>query len=175
MESLKTLANEQMECIIELAYLTAIRKSDLLQIKLRDTRKDGLHITQQKTGKYQIFRLSPGLNSVISRAKKLRRRHSSFFLFATRKGTPYTTSGFNSNWRRLKQKAELDDIHFHDIRAKSITDEKREKGRDFAQELAGHATGEMTDAYIRDNPDTEPLLLGKPRHFRQRPHRNTTK
>ncbi len=158
MESITSIASEQMKCIIELAYLTAARKSDLLKIKLSDIRKDGLHVTQQKTGKSQIFTWSPGLKTIISRSKKLRRKHSSFFLFATRNGTPHTTSGFNSNWRRLKQKAGLPDIHFHDIRAKSITDAKRKYGRDFAQELAGHASGEMTDAYVRDNPNVEPLF-----------------
>ena len=55
-------------------------------------------------------------------------------------------------------KAGLSDIHFHDIRAKSVTDAKRKYGRDFAQELAGHATGEMTDAYVRDNPNVDPLF-----------------
>jgi len=97
-------------------------------------------------------------DSIISRSKKLKRKHSSFFLFATQNSTQYSSSGFNSNWGRLKQKAELPDIHFHDIRAKSITDAKRKYGRDFAQELAGHASGEMTDAYVRDNPNTEPLF-----------------
>ena len=61
-------------------------------------------------------------------------------------------------WRRLKVRAELMDIHFHDLRAKAITDAKRRHGRDFAQALAGHASGDMTDAYVRDNPNTEPLF-----------------
>lgn len=158
MESLKNIANDQMQCIIELAYLTAARRSDLLKIKLSDIRKDGLHIKQQKTGKYQIFTWSPGLRAIISRSRKLRRKHSSFFLFATRNGTPYTSSGFDSNWRRLRQKAGISDLHFHDIRAKSVTDAKRKFGRDFAQALAGHASGEMTDGYVRDNPNVEPLF-----------------
>lgn len=158
MASLNANANEQMQCIIELAYLTAARKSDLLKIKLSDIREDGLHIEQQKTGKYQIFKWSQGLRSVISRSRKLRRKHSSFFLFATRNGTPYTSSGFNANWRRLRLKAGITDLHFHDIRAKSITDAKRKFGRDFAQALAGHESGEMTDIYVRDNPNVDPLF-----------------
>ncbi len=43
----------------------------------------------------------------------------------------------------------LEDLHFHDIRAKALTDAKREAGRDYAQALAGHASGEMTEAYVR--------------------------
>ena len=155
--ALKQAAGDQMRCIIELAYLTASRKSDLLKIMLKDDRPDGLHVRQQKTGKYQIFNWSPTLRSLINRAKKLRRRHDSLYLFCTRTGAPHSISGFNSMWRRVKTKAGLQDLHFHDLRAKSVTDAKRQYGRDFAQALAGHASGEMTDAYVRDDPNVDPL------------------
>ena len=126
--------------------------------QLKDIKPDGLHIRQQKTGKYQIVNWSPALKSLIERSKKLRRRHDSLYLFCTRTGAPHSTSGFNSMWRRLKVRADLMDIHFHDLRAKAVTDAKRSHGRDFAQALAGHASGAMTDAYVRDNPNTEPLF-----------------
>jgi len=61
-------------------------------------------------------------------------------------------------WRRLKVRAELIDIHFHDLRAKAVTDAKRKHGRDFARALAGHESGEMTDDYVRDNPNITPLF-----------------
>jgi integrase len=51
----------------------------------------------------------------------------------------------------------LADIHFHDLRAKAVTDAKRLHGRDFAQAFAGHASGDMKDAYVRDNPNVAPL------------------
>jgi integrase len=157
LSALTTAASDQMICIIDLAYLTAARKSDLLKIMLKDIRPDGLHIRQQKTGKYQIFNWSPALQAVVARAKELRRRHDSMYLFCTRTGAPHSTSGFNSMWRRVKAKADLPDLHFHDLRAKAVTDAKRAHGRDFAQALAGHSSGDMTDAYVRDNPNVEPL------------------
>ena len=157
MDALKTAASDQMCCIIDLAYLTAARKSDLLKLMLKDIRPDGLHVRQQKTGKYQIFNWTPTLRALVARAKKLRRKHDSLYLFCTRTGAPHSTSGFNSMWRRLKIKADLLDLHFHDLRAKAVTDAKRAHGRDFAQALAGHASGEMTDAYVRDDPNVDPL------------------
>ena len=157
LEQLKESASKQMRCIIDLAYLTASRKGDLLKIRLGDIKPDGLHIKQQKTGKYQIYNWSPAIREVVAQSKQLCRRASSLFLFATRNGTPYTASGFNSIWRRQKIKAGLADIHFHDLRAKAVTDAKRLHGRDFAQALAGHASGDMTDAYVRDNPNVAPL------------------
>jgi len=57
----------------------------------------------------------------------------------------------------VKIKADLPALHFHDLRAKAVTDAKRAHGRDFAQALAGHASCEMTDAYVRDDPNVDPL------------------
>ena len=48
-------------------------------------------------------------------------------------------------------------IELLDPWAKAVTDAKNKYGRDFAQALAGHASGSMTDSYVRDNPNVEPL------------------
>lgn len=146
-------ASDQLACVIELAYLTAARKSDLLKIRLSDLREDGLYIlpskTQDSTGQAMVFTYTQRLRNVLQRAKKLRRRATSMYLFATRDGTPHSVSGINSAWRRLKQKCELDDLHFHDIRAKALTDAKRKAGSDYAQALGNHASVETTEAYIK--------------------------
>jgi integrase len=164
---LKTLldrASNQMACIIEMAYLTAARKSDLLNIRLSDIQSDGLHMipgkTRDSTGQAMIFTFSPRLRDVLNLSRKLRRRASSMYLFATGDGTPQSVSGFNSAWRRLKKKCDLDDIHFHDIRAKSLTDAKRKHGSDYAQALGNHASVETTESYIktREVNTVEPLF-----------------
>jgi integrase len=79
------------------------------------------------------------------------------YLFRIRTGAPHSTSGFNSMWRCVKATADLPDLHFHDLCAKAVTDAKRTHGCDFAQALAGHSSGDMTDAYVRDNPNVDPL------------------
>jgi len=71
------------------------------------------------------------------------------YLLASRDGLPHTVSGFNSAWRRLKQQCELREIHVHDIRAKSLTDAKRKRGSDYAQELGNHASVETTEGYVK--------------------------
>jgi integrase len=99
---------------------------------------------------------------VISRAKKLRRPIKGFYLFVTNKGTPYTYDGFKSIWQRVVDKAEIENIHFHDIRAKALTDAKR-LGYD-AQVLAGHEHSSTTDRYIKDREFdrvTTPLSIKK--------------
>ncbi len=157
MQALRTTATDHMRALIDVAYLTASRKSDLLKIMEGDIRDDGLHVRQQKTGKYQIFNWSPALREAVERAREHRRPKKALYLFCTRTGAPHSESGFNSMWRRVKIKAGLLDLHFHDLRAKSVTDAKNARGRDFAQALAGHASGEMTERYVRDNPNVEPL------------------
>jgi integrase len=57
--------------------------------------------------------------------------------------------GFNSAWERLKNKVGLSDIHFHDIRAKALTDAKRIAGSDYAQALGNHASVETTEIHIK--------------------------
>jgi integrase len=79
----------------------------------------------------------------------LRRRIGTLWLFASRDGQPYTVSGFNSIWRRLVKRSGVQDVHFHDIRAKSITDAKRLGGLDYAQALAGHESRNTTEGYIK--------------------------
>ena len=160
LQTLIDAANDQLACIIELGYLTALRKSDLLRIRLNDLREDGLHVQPRKTGPDMVFSYSPRLSAVLARAKRLRRRASSMTLFATRNGTPHTVSGFNSMWRRLKDRCGLSDLHFHDIRAKSLTDAKAKAGSDYAQALGNHASVQTTEGYVkaREKNTVDPLF-----------------
>tara|TARA_B100002003_G_scaffold139271_1_gene128887 strand:- start:119 stop:403 length:285 start_codon:yes stop_codon:yes gene_type:complete len=63
-------------------------------------------------------------------------------------GKPYTVSGFESIWQRVKKKSGIMDVCFRDIRAKAGTDKKREGGD--AQVFLGHNSAAMTDKYIRN-------------------------
>lgn len=146
---LHSAADEQWQCIIELAYVTAARRGDLMKMHLSDLERDVLVIRQGKTEARVRYELTPELHSIIDRAKKLRRRVGTLHLFATRDGKPYSESGWESSWRRIRERAGVENVHFHDLRAKALTDAKRAAGRDYAQALAAHASGDMTEAYIR--------------------------
>lgn len=162
-------ADLQWKCIIELAYMTALRRGDLMRMQLSDIAADALLIRHGKTGARQRYELNAELAALIERIKKLRRRVSTVLLFATRNGQPYTESGWETAWRRIRERAEVTDCHFHDLRAKALTDAKRLQGRDYAQALAAHASGEMTETYIRarDTINVVPLpgLKGNNREF----------
>jgi integrase len=146
-QKLCSMASPFIKSVLELGYITGQRIGDLLDIRLTAIKEDGLHITQGKTGKKLDFELTAGLKMVIAEAKSIRRPVQGMYLFYSRKGTKYTYDGFSSIFYRLKKKAGLPDIHFHDIRAKATTDANAQ-GRD-AQKLAGHESRTMTDHYIK--------------------------
>jgi integrase len=152
-ELLRSKASKSMQVLMDFAYVTALRISDILNIRLGDIQGNVLHVTTQKTGKKQTFDITDDLVEVIARAKALRRPVLSTYLFSSKKGTRVNRNTFNSNWDDLKKRCELSEanIHFHDIRAKSLTDAHRQGFN--AQLMAGHQTRTMTDRYIKRRPN----------------------
>lgn len=150
-ETLRAQAGETVRAILDLALLTGMRKKDLLKLHLNDLRADGIFVQQSKTGKRQIFEWTIALREVVDRAKALRRRVGTVYLFATREGQPYTASGFDSMWRRVVKKTGLDDVRFHDLRAKAGSDASN------ASELLGHDDPRTTARYRRAPTKVRPL------------------
>lgn len=145
--ALKAAADKQMACIIDLATLTGLRKGDLLALTLRDWTPDGLKVQTSKTGAALLIRSTPALESVMDRVKHLPRKVSSFYLFHNRQGRPYTESGFNSNWRRVKARAGVD-VPFHGLRRYAAQRAKERHGQEAAQALLAHASGQTTAKYL---------------------------
>jgi integrase len=148
-KSLCDAADVQVCCIIDLVLITGLRKGDVLAIKLSDLSDAGLEIRVSKTGKRIIFEWTSELRAIINRCRSLKRRIGSFHLFCNRKGQAYTISGFDSIWQRVVKRAGATGVHFHDLRARAITDAKKQGGIDYAQALAAHDSASTTERYIR--------------------------
>ncbi|SEI41997.1 Site-specific recombinase XerD [Azotobacter beijerinckii] len=141
-------ATENMRVIYQMAYLTAQRINDVLSIRLADITEDGIAFKQQKTDKRLIVKMTPDLADVIARAKALPRSARGLTLFTTKRTCkPVIYETVKQQWRKACERAGVENATLHDIRAKSLTDAKRE-GKD-ATKLAGHADPRMTDRYIR--------------------------
>jgi integrase len=150
-EGVKKLASPLIAALMDFAYLTALRKGDILTLKLEQITDEGIWIKQSKTGAKQLYEWTPALREVVDRARRLNPVVRGFVLFCNRRGKPYTDAGIKAMWNRVQVKwAESGGLRFtfHDIRAKALTDAKR-LGMD-AQTLAGHASAAMTEQYIRD-------------------------
>jgi hypothetical protein len=61
--------------------------------------------------------------------------------------------------RRLVQRGGLKDAYFHNIRAKALSDAKRDGGLDYAQTFADHDSRYTTEGYVkaRDIERVRPL------------------
>lgn len=149
-EGVKKLASELIAAVMDFAYITALRKGDILNLRLDQITDEGIWIKQSKTGAKQLYEWTNGLSEVVARAKQLKRSIRGLYLFCNRQGQPYTDSGFKAMWQRVQLKWAGQGgqrFTFHDIRAKSLTDAKQ-LGLD-AQSLAGHASATMTEHYIK--------------------------
>ncbi|MBV9361972.1 MAG: tyrosine-type recombinase/integrase [Betaproteobacteria bacterium] len=108
---------------------------------------------QRKTGVRLVIQWTDELRSIVERALNSRgtkRAERSAFLFARRRGGRYTQSGFQTLWQRVQQawgKANNERFTWHDLRAKALTDADAQGGN--AQALAGHASAQMTQRYIK--------------------------
>ena len=148
-EGVKAIAGDFITAVMDFAYITALRKGDILRLKVEQITDAGIWVTQGKTGSKQIYMWSDGLREVIDHAMALK-RPKSVYLFCTRQSQPYTDSGFKAIWQRVQLKWAAQGgnrFTFHDIRAKAITD-ANSKGMD-AQLLAGHSSPAMTEHYIK--------------------------
>jgi integrase len=156
--AIRAKANDIIRVCMDIGYLTGLRISDILGLKLTDIREDGLYVVQHKTAAKQRYEMTPALRGALDAAKALPRSVRNItHLLCTRKGTQYTYKGINQMFWEAKQLAGITDVRFHDIRAKAATDAKKQ-GLDY-QALLGHATQAMSDKYIRQREfvNTSPL------------------
>lgn len=142
------VSTEDMRVIYQMAYLTAQRISDVLAIRLADITEQGIAFRQQKTDKRLIVKMTPDIEDVIARTKALPRSARGLTLFTSRRGCkPVIYATVKQQFKVSAQRAGVENATLHDLRAKSLTDAKRE-GKD-PTKLAGHTDAKMTDRYIR--------------------------
>lgn len=147
----------KLACIARFAFLTGMRQSDALRVRMSDIDDEGIHYTTGKTGVPLVVLWSPDLRDCVEEAKGLWRRFGREWLFeshpkgkhAKRGVGPYTTSGLRALWRVGRKKAGMVDIRLHDLRRKAGSD--MEAGD--AQRLLGHADGKVTARHYRAKAD----------------------
>ena len=152
-EAVLSLASPVLRAAMEIAATTGMRQGDILKLKYTDLTENGVPVTQNKTGKKQIFEWTPALKDAIQSAKQHPRHADSLiYIIANERGQQYTSEGFKCNWQRLMNKAlETGVINerftFHDLRAKAGSD-----AEDNAQKLLGHASATTTKRVYERKP-----------------------
>lgn len=145
-------APKALSLAIQFAYLTALDLSDMIALRHTDIKqRDGQRVIESargKTGRKVTVLLTPALEEIVTETRRCKDRPASVYIFPNRQGQQYTPDGFKSVWQSFKRRAGVD-WRWKDLRAKALTDVSRERGRDAAQALAAHASGNTTEVYIR--------------------------
>lgn len=133
-------APETLQCMMDIAQMTGARRGMILRLTLADITDEGLWFTPNKRKRSERVRrkLSPwteDLRGVIDAAIAVRSHVrggqkevsdlSTAPLFLTRAGKAYSETAFNSLWQRARRAAGFTDahaLHFHDIKAKALSD-----------------------------------------------------
>lgn len=165
------LASPMMQATMDLAIMTGQRESDLLSLPLshcqdqddgmlfvisKSKRRHPRHGKTVETAKRIIIEWSADLRAVVARVKRLGPDIRPTLLCkqtGKHKGQPYTSDGFRSNWHRLvqrsiREKVILESFTFHDLRAKSASDDTLE----LAHERLAHDDPKTTQKVYRRKP-----------------------
>jgi integrase len=159
-------------CLIDLAYQTGQRISDLLALNWQDVSDEGIYFRPNKTvnssGVQLLIEMTTDLRATLDAAKAGKVKAIGPVI-CTQSGARFTYSGAQTAWKRACARAResyetackeatppvqpveihLRGMHFHDLRAKALTDAKRLRGAEAAQALGGHTTADMTAHYTK--------------------------
>lgn len=136
----------RVQIAMDLALLTGQRQGDLLKLQWSDVTDEGVTFRQSKTGQGRMILRTPALDEVLARAAKIVPQLPRVYVIKSRKGTRYSPEGFRAVWQRhMRRAVESGQLAkrftFHDIRAKTVSDES---DVDTAQLRAGHTSKAMT-------------------------------
>jgi integrase len=140
-------AGDRLQVIIDLCYLTAQRIEDVLHIRRSDLTDAGITFRQRKTDAKLCVCWNDDLRAVTERAKVLNPRFSTLTLLHGRTGKAPDYRSVLLQWHTACAAAQVEGATLHDLRAKALTDAKRQGFDPTA--LAGHSSAAMTDRYIR--------------------------
>lgn len=148
----RTRSGPMLCALLDMAYLTGQRISDLLGMEWAEIGRDGILFQPSKvagrTAAKILIAWTPKLEDVVRRLKSFKKRHIRF-VFVTQDGQPYTYSGASTAWKRAVKRAGVPDVHFHDLRAKAMTDKEDREGMKAARTMGGHSTEAQTATYVR--------------------------
>lgn len=138
-----------IKSIILFAIYSGCRQGEILSLQESQVNWDIEYIYWEKTksGKPKNLPLSPTLIKILKEVP--RPEDSPYFFCSPKLGKPYTREGFKRIFKRMVNKAEIEDFHFHDLRRVFGTRlaELGFKEKDIA-ELLGHSSTESTGIYI---------------------------
>lgn len=151
----RTRSGPMLCCLIDMAYLTGQRIGDLLALEWSALTPAGIAFqpakTRRSTAAQVVIEWTPRLRDVERRMRELRKARRGFApqVFTSQDGKAYTYWGASTAWRRAVKRAGQHDAHFHDLRAKALTDKEASEGMGAARLMGTHSTETQTADYLR--------------------------
>lgn len=124
---------------MELSYLCRARRAEVLALTYGDVIEEGLYVERLKRSQSEITD-HPRISELIELSKSL--PEGSNHVVRNANGEKVGAHGFNSAWRRMALKMGDRHFHFHDIKAKGVSDMKGEQ-------WAGHKSKKALAVYQR--------------------------
>lgn len=150
-DAIRNAAPPWLQIAMDLAYATALRPIDVINIRWSDISATHLTFMPQKTKKksriVQQYDLTPALNDLLARARQ--RRIVGLYVVADNNGKRITQDRYQDNWRRVCAALGIENAEFRDIRSKAGTDREEQSEITEAQKLLGHTTQNMTARYMK--------------------------
>jgi len=128
----------------DLAYLLGLRVSGVVSVRFSHIKDGVLSFHPPKSKKPINYQLSAEVESVIERARTLPGSVRGLTVICNRNGSPLNAITVSRAFTEAARKAGIEDVRFHDIRAKSASDESGT-----AQGRLGHTTPQTTLGYLR--------------------------
>jgi integrase len=160
--AVRAVASHRLQALMDLAVITGQRQGDLLKLRWDHIEhpKRLIHIRQGKTGKRFAIYVTPALEEVLQRCRKMKPGLPREYVVRNKSGDRYTSEGMRAMWQRTIKKAVADGVisspfTFHDLRAKSASDNV---DIEEAAKLLGHQNSQMTKSvYDRSIRVVQPL------------------
>lgn len=162
----RTRTGPMLCALIDLAYLTGQRFSDLLD--LRWSKKlatnaagdiiapyiapEGLYFkpskTSRSTGAKILIERTPSLDEVIKRIEGMSRRNL-HYVISNQEAQRYAYRSASQAWMKAVARSGVSNAHFNDLRAKALTDKEEGHGMQAARRMGAHSTEQQTADYVR--------------------------
>lgn len=149
---IRTHLSIQFQIAADLAYLLGLRVSGVVALKFSDIKDGVLSFHPKKSKKPIHYRLNDEVLGVIERARALPGSIRGFTVICNRYGKPYSTQTVSQAFTEAAKKAGVEDARFHDIRAKSASDDATT-----AQGRLGHTDAKTTAGYLRKPQIVTPI------------------
>ncbi len=136
---------EALVRMIDLALITGQRIGDLLKLRWQDVTDEGVFVQQDKTSERLLIQWSPDLRAAIEACVS---GDKIGHVLRTQTGHGYRYWGIRSAWVRACERAQIEDLHIHDLRGRAGMDQRDAAGLESARDLLGHKSIKMTEHYV---------------------------